>query len=57
MEDQIMTLADRESLESEALAEICACRYYDLADTLEETPDKDLISIIKHTRKCEVCGK
>ncbi len=52
-----MTLADRELLECEVLAEICACQYYDLADTIDETPDEDLMSIVLHTRKCEVCGK
>lgn len=52
-----MTLADRELLEREAMAEVCACRYYDLADTLEESPDEDLLAIIKHTRKCEICSK
>jgi hypothetical protein len=52
-----MTLADRELLEREALAEVCSCQYYDLADTLHETPDDDLLSIVHHTRKCKICGK
>jgi hypothetical protein len=52
-----MILADRELLESEALAEVCACQYYELADTIDETPDEDLLSIVHSTRKCEVCGK
>lgn len=52
-----MTLMDRELLEREALAEVCACQFYDLADTIDETRDKDLLSIVEHTRKCEVCGK
>ena len=57
MEGQTMTLADRELLESEALAEVCACQFYDLADTIDITPDEDLLSIVEHTRKCEICGK
>ena len=49
-------MIDRELLEKEALAEVCACLYYDLADTLYETPDKDLLAIVNHTRTCETCG-
>lgn len=47
----------REELENLALEEVCACRYYDLQDTLQETPDEDLMLIINHTVTCEVCGK
>ena len=47
----------REALEKFALEEVCACRYYDLQDTLEEMPDKDLMLIINHTIACEVCSK
>lgn len=47
----------REDLEKQALEEVCACRYYDLADTVQETPDEDLLSIINHTNKCEICGE
>ena len=46
----------REELEALAVDEICACRYYDLQDTLQETPDEDLLLIINHTVKCEICG-
>lgn len=50
-------MTDREQLEKKALEEVCACRYYDLADTVEETPDEDLEGIVNHTIKCEICGK
>ena len=49
-------MVDRETLESRAIEEVCACRYYDLQDTLGETPDEDLMAIINHTRPCEICG-
>jgi len=49
-------MVDRELLEKGALGEVCACRYYDLADTLQETPDEDLQGIVSHTSKCEICG-
>ncbi len=52
-----MILAERELLESQALAEVCACMYYDLCDTIDETPDGDLLAIIRHKIKCLVCGK
>ena len=47
----------REELEAQAIEEVCACRYYDLQDTLQETPDEDLYLIINHTNKCEICGQ
>ncbi|MDQ5958646.1 MAG: hypothetical protein QG562_465 [Patescibacteria group bacterium] len=34
-------MEDRSQLESLALKEVCACRYYDLADTAGETPEED----------------
>lgn len=46
----------REELEKLALKEICACRYYDLADTLGETSDEELQDIIDHKIPCEICG-
>ena len=49
-------MIDRELLEKEALAEVCACWYYDLADALQETPDEDLRDIIQHKRLCTTCG-
>lgn len=47
----------REDLEAQAIEEVCACRYYDLQDTLQENTDEDLLSIINHTNKCEICGE
>ena len=50
-------MVDCELLEKEALAEVCACWYYDLADTLYETPDEDLQAIVRrHTVTCDTCG-
>ncbi len=49
-------MIDRELLEKEAMAEVCACWYYDLADTPHETPDSDLQAIVSHAHKCETCG-
>ena len=46
----------REDLEKLALEEVCACLYYDLADTVGETSDDNLLSIINHTDQCEMCG-
>lgn len=50
-------MVDRELLETQAVEEVCACRYYDLQDTLQETPDEDLLTIINHTNKCEISGQ
>lgn len=52
-----MITVSREDLEKQALEEVCACRYYDLADTLQETSDDELQSIIDHTDKCDICGE
>ncbi len=49
-------MTDREELESRAVEEICACRVYDLQDSLQETTDAELQAIIDHTVKCEICG-
>lgn len=46
----------REELETFALNAVCACWYYDLADTLEETSDADLIGIIER-EPCTFCEK
>ena len=46
----------RKELEALALNAVCACWYYDLADTLEETPDTDLIRIIER-EPCKSCEK
>lgn len=50
-------MIDRELLEREALTEVCACWYYDLADTLYEMRDEDLLAIVKHASECTVCDK
>lgn len=50
-----MTIS-REDLEKQALEEVCACLYYDLADTVGETSDEDLQAIIDHTFTCDTCG-
>ena len=42
-----MLVADREDLESLALEACPAYLYYDLCDTLEETPDTELWDIIE----------
>jgi hypothetical protein len=47
----------REDLEKQALEEVCACLYYDLADTVGEVNDDELWGIINHTTKCEHCGE
>jgi hypothetical protein len=54
--EQTGVTLDREELEEQALNEVCACRYYDLQDTLDETSDKDLRLIIDHVIPCEICG-
>lgn len=48
---------DRTALEDEAMEAVCACRYYDLTDTLHKTPDADLIAIVTKAKPCEICGQ
>jgi redox-regulated HSP33 family molecular chaperone len=50
-------MLDRETLEAEALKEVCACLYYDLADYLDSTSDDELRAIIEHKVKCDICGE
>lgn len=50
-------VTDRESLEAAAMKAVCACRHYDLADTINETPDEDLLAIVTKSNPCEICGK
>ncbi|QHN43021.1 hypothetical protein GII36_04150 [Candidatus Mycosynbacter amalyticus] len=50
-------MIERELLEKEAMAEVYACWYYDLADTLYETPDEDLLAIVNHTHMCITCER
>lgn len=47
-------LLKREELESIAVAVVSAADYYDLMDTLEETPDEDLIKIIIESGEVEL---
>ena len=49
-------MVDRELLEKEALAEVCACWYYDLADTIEEASDDELLTIMNHGDYCDDCS-
>jgi len=46
---------DRELLEEAALLAVCACRYYDLADSLEVTTNGELLDIIEGRRHCRNC--
>ena len=50
-------MMERELPEKEAMAEVCACWYYDLADTLYETSDDDLLAIVNHTHTCITCER
>ena len=46
---------NRESLENAAMEAVCACRHYDLAATLHETPDEDLLAIVTKVEPCQAC--
>ena len=48
---------DREALEEAAMKAACACRHYDLADTLSETSDEDLLAIVTKAKSCELCAE
>lgn len=48
---------DRQILEAAALEAACACEIYDLADTLQETPDGDLLAFVERIRPCKQCGQ
>jgi hypothetical protein len=47
----------RLSLEKAALKEVCACQYYDLADSLGITNSIELVYIINHNYDCAMCGR
>jgi hypothetical protein len=47
----------RLSLEKAALKEVCACQYYDLADSLSITSSLELIYIINDNYDCALCGR
>lgn len=48
---------DREELERAAMKRVCACRYYDLADTLQESSDAELLAIVTKAVPCDTCGE
>jgi len=50
-------MIDRETLEKMALDAVCACLYYELTDTIEETSDEDLQELIQHSDKHCTCDK
>jgi hypothetical protein len=47
----------RLSLEKAALKAVCACRYYDLRDSLEAVSSLELMHIINHHYDCAMCGR
>lgn len=50
-------MTDRETLEQEALAKVCASHYYDLADYLDVTSDTELLAITESRSRCRECRK
>lgn len=50
-------MIDRELLEKEALAKVCASHYYDLQDYFATTSDQELLDIIERQSPCAECGK
>jgi len=49
-------MTDRETLEAQALEEICPCQYWDLADGMDSMSDDELWTIIWHWIRCDMCG-
>ncbi len=48
----------REKLEKAALMAICACYYYDLADTVDSMTDAELEEIVANKGvPCELCNE
>ena len=47
---------DRECLEQLALIRVCACMYYDLADSIDSTSDQELLDFINHEYFCDICN-
>ena len=47
----------RLALEKAALKEVCACRYYDLRDSLGEISSLELMHIINHHYDCASCSR
>lgn len=50
-------MVDRDVLEKQALEEVCACLYYDLADNIDIESDDILHAITEHRVVCDICGK
>jgi hypothetical protein len=49
--------SDRDALETAAVETACVCRHYDLADSLHERSDEDLLAIVTKADPCEICGE
>ncbi len=49
--------SDRGALEKAAMEAVCACRHYDLADTLHEASNEVLLAIVTKADHCGVCGE
>lgn len=47
---------DRECLEHLALMRVCACLYYNLANSIDSTSDQELLDIINHEYSCDICN-
>lgn len=56
MQSEDLLTMSREELEQLAMQKVCACDYYDLADTISETPDADLIKVICSENTCGTCA-
>lgn len=50
-------MVDRDVLEKQALVEVCACLYYDLADNIDIESGDTLLAISEHTVVCDICGE
>jgi hypothetical protein len=53
--EKVEWLLGRRLLELIALREVCACKYYDLNDCLQETSEEELIEIIQNRHYCPIC--
>lgn len=49
--------SDRDALETAAVEAVCACRHYDLADSLHKRSDEELLAIVTKADPCEICGE
>ncbi len=48
-------MTERENLEKGALDTVCACWYYDLADSIGSTSDEELQAIVASGVPCDSC--